>query len=165
MKHFYSPQKSNKIFKKAHSVFCSLILVDDLCSREITVADGGLKLGCFRKDFLFGGQLQSFTRVHACLCSCTWGCMYVIVSGLMLKLLCGLQLLSLFSTQPAGMFYTHVYLNTHTHARALTHLWIPILSPPLWCALSFLLSQFAASGLNKHSPLFLPPSLYIFPWD
>lgn len=32
---------------------------DDLCPREITVADGRLELGSLKKDFLLGGQLQS----------------------------------------------------------------------------------------------------------
>lgn len=101
VKRFYSTQNSNKIFKKAHTVLCSLILGDDLCSREITVADGRLKLGCFRKDFLFSGQLQSFTRVRACVLVFMHARVHVRdclrAYRLMLKLLCGLilQLLSL----------------------------------------------------------------------
>lgn len=100
MKGFYSIKKSNKILSEAQRILCSLILGDDLCPREITVADGRLELGSLKKDFLLGGQLQSSLCVCECMmereCACVCNCLRAC--RLMVKLLCSriLQRLSLF---------------------------------------------------------------------
>lgn len=146
--------KANTVLKEGLLLLCSLILGDDLRPREITSADGRVKLGClFKKRLPLGWDTPV---IHGCVCVCVLR----PVGWQWIKLLCGPLPHAAVplspTTQLAGMLHAHMYTYTPPYS------YLDLLFLIVALFLSSLPLVSSASGLNKPS-LSSPLSIHYSP--
>lgn len=108
---FLFQTKANRVLKEALLILCSLILGDDLRPREITSADGRVKLGCLFKKRLPPGWDTPI--IHGCVCLRAEACRLTVNKApLWPPTSCCCPL---FSKNTACRHASHTYVYIHTY--------------------------------------------------